>query len=411
MDKPELNIDVPELKTDYLPLPILRSDPKPEIESVVYALRTERSKQLDRFIEKAEAKLIWGINNDISLEDNKIRSLEDLFMRYIAGGSLPEWVYRAFDTTPFSIEYGYLFEDQDFVNKKIRRAFVADTDHRLGLDSSFTSACILWCAYCITNNETVTGDNFVRRVLPANRDEAQAFLKHYINTLCFVWLLNVAHTGLAFGRDCDNAEEVETFKESIRRESAKEIQQLKDQLKVALDEANKNKQEVNIKKSQIEELNVKLKSIKNQDAVIRDLERDLAKEKATTQALKAKYDALKASVETDDKDTENEKSLPETKHLDRFSKIVFACDLLKENGPTKEILSKYFPNSCLLIGTTGKINETCDAVVLLTKYLSHDYYSACKEICNKKNIPLRHCREINKQQIERIIKEIPYDER
>ena len=186
MDKPELNIDMSELKTDYLPLPILRADPKPETKSVVYALRTERNRQLDRFIEKAEAKLIQDINNDISLKENKIRSLEDLFMRYIDGGRLPAWVYRAFDTTPFSIEFGYLFEDQDFVNKKIRRAFVVDTDHRLGLSSSFTSACILWCAACITSNEDITEENFVRRALPASREEAEAFLKHYVNTLCSV---------------------------------------------------------------------------------------------------------------------------------------------------------------------------------------------------------------------------------
>lgn len=411
MDKPELNMNMPELKADYLPLPILRTNLEPETESVVYLLRTQRNKQLDRFIEKAETNLIKTINNDISSEKNKIRNLEDLFMCYIVGDSLPKWARRAFNTTPFSSEFSNLYEDRGFVNKKIKLAFMLDTDHRLGLTGSFVSTCILWCADRIANDVNITEDNFVRRALPVNREEVGSFLKHFVNTYCFIWLLNVTHSGLTLGSDCDNDEEVELFKESIRRESEQEIQRLKDQLKVALDEANKNKQEVNIKKSQIDELNVKLKSIENQDAVIRDLERDLAKEKTATQTLKAKYDALKASVETNDKDTENEKSLPETKYLDRFSKIVFACDLLKENGPTKEILSKYFPNSCLLIGTTGKINETCDAVVLLTKYLSHDYYSACKEICNKKNIPLRHCREINKQQIERIIKEIPYDER
>ena len=321
-------------------------------------------------------------------------SLDPTFSLFRSGKDLATWLRTA-------------------INGKLSREQAKDI-----ADEAFRRTAFFWALDFLKYDEIDhVGDpyerlnDFISKAIPTRDVEWMCFGSDWAENVTIV-LLEVMNDGL-FNKELDTEPAIAELKEEFKNlktqfEKAQaadnsETEKIQAELAAQIQETERLQAELQNCKKQEEEL-------KNLTETVNSLERDLAKSKKSEQQIQSKYDKLKNEFEalkTSISETEEPEVEPEPVQVfGRNSKILFIGNFLTETAGTRQALLDYFPNCSIVTNNSvNRINSSADLAVFLSDYLSHEFYSRCKGLCEKSKLPYIHSMRDNTQVLEKLIKE------
>lgn len=370
---------------------------------------TEQEQDSNRFLrfkEKAKKKIetFYRDNDDIFEEDDTeylpfaVESLEDFIICLCWAKLTGSWDFADY-------LHDYAIEDDDTMEKmdlaemedfllsiKEKREY---TLHDI-IDREFTLALKKHVSRRMAEDPTVEESNYVRMAMP---DTIAEYLQIMDDTVNWVYVdiqrlfrshfrdglvkkgkefleQGLADAYLKKSKDLDEkAAALEAENEALK----KEVARLKEEAKQACPEETEKLMDL-----MAEEQN--------------DLARANQKLKSRYNGLYEKYQKLKKESETDMKgEVKEEQPIAE---VDRNARFVF---LAHENNAFQANLLKEFPNARFIADIADLSAEATDAVICISRHITHPAYYGVKAQCKTKKIPFLHTPSTNVDLIMEVI--------
>ena len=232
-------------------------------------------------------------------------------------------------------------------------------------------------------------ENAVTLAMPQTIGEFEAF--RYIYSVIATGYAKLAWTRCAVMNKYKKATKF-AHKAENEKKRADRLQAALDTVTKSMDESDASIREA---EKHLAELEKEMEVLRANDPTalqerIEELERQLAKSRANEARITEKYNTLKAQME-EDEDQDEEESAVQVPRLTAESRL----DIFAEPAATGKLDQRFndivamFPNS-RLVTDPNALDPRCDAVVLLTKFIGHPQYYSAKRVCEVRGIPYIH---------------------
>lgn len=263
------------------------------------------------------------------------------------------------------------------------------------IDMEFSSALKKHVTRCIVADPTIEEGNYVRRTAPNTVLDILQILDDTVNWV-YIDLQRMFRSSFREGL-------IQQGKEFLLDGMKKEVDQKLSQAAMQIEELEKENEEL---KKQLARKEEELKTAGREEAektldIMTEEQVDLAR---TNHKLKTRYNNLFGKYQKLKGEEEEEKEFAKEEQLimevDKTARYTF---LAHENSAFQSNLLKEFPNARFITGNADLSADGTDAVIVISRHISHPVYYGIKAQCKAKKIPFLHTPSTNVELITEVL--------